>query len=406
MDSQLPNLSELSDLVIKKIGTPRFPTPLSNASRLYVDDQMKVPINALVKSDGSETGQRGPAFEIAGPRRSIFFDPTATRCAIVTCGGLCPGLNDVIRSIVWSLSYQYGIESIIGYRYGYLGLRKYPLQPAMKLDPDVVDEIHNDGGTILASSRGNPTVDEMVDTLVRDQISALFVIGGDGTFSGAHALALEIEKRQLPIAIIGIPKTIDNDIYCVERTFGMSTAVAVAKKVISCAHAEAKGAYNGIGLVKLMGRESGFIAAYATLANSDVNFCLVPEENLQLEGKNGFLQILSCRLAKKQHAVIVVAEGVARQIPGQPADIGIFLKEKISDYFKSRDIPISLKYIDPSYTIRSVPANADDSAFCLLLGQYAVHAAMSGRTDMFVSYWNQHFTHVPFTAVIGKSKTT
>jgi len=366
--------------------------------------------------DHENSGEEPPMLEVAGPRRKIFFEPRKLNCGIVTCGGLCPGLNDVIRTITLSLIWQYGVRIVLGFRYGYAGLSsKAPAPPAV-LSPEEVDEIHLKGGDILSSSRGPQEPEDIVNNLQKREIGILFVIGGDGTLKGACQIIKIIKKRGLKISVIGIPKTIDNDICGIERSFGFSTAVEASRSAILSAHAEAKGAWNGVGLVQLMGRESGFIAAYATLANSDVNFCFIPEAPLVLEGENGFLRALERRLDKKHHAVIVVAEGVGETLENgkehvtdasgniMREDIGIFLKDRITQYFKEKDKPISLKYIDPSYMIRSLPADSNDSAFCLMLGQNAVHAGMSGRTNMVIGYWNQYFVHIPISLAILKRK--
>ena len=334
------------------------------------------------------------------------------KCGIVTCGGLCPGLNSVIRAIVLSLYHNYGVRTVYGFPYGYEGLTyRYGHKP-IELNPVTVDRIHEQGGTILGSSRGNQDIGEMVDTLERMNIGILFTLGGDGTLRGASAISEEIDRRRLKIAVIGIPKTIDNDISYIQRSFGFATAVSEAGRAITAAHIEAKGARNGIGLVKLMGRESGFIAAYAALAYSDVNFCLIPEVPFALES---FLEVLNQRLERKGHAVIVVAEGAGQDILGKTGekdasgnirfqDVGLFLRDQINAYFQRKGLEFSLKYIDPSYTIRSVPADANDSAFCLLLGQNAVHAGMAGRTDIVIGFWGNEFTHVPISMATSKRK--
>ena len=357
--------------------------------------------------------QNPPAtFELAGPRRQIFFNPAEIACGIVTCGGLCPGLNDVIRSVVMTLSYGYGVKRIYGFRYGYAGLAASRGIEPWLLTPEMVRDIHDDGGTLLGSSRGPQEPADMIERLQQLGVQVLFVVGGDGTLRGASALVQEIQRRNLLISVIGIPKTIDNDIEWVERSFGVATAVEEATRALEAAHAEARGAYNGIGLVRLMGRYSGFITAHATLANADVNFCLVPEVPFGLEG---FLAALEKRLLTRHHAVIALAEGAGQDlIEGEVSkdasgnvklkDIGLFLKEAIRQHFDQKGLETTIKYIDPSYIIRSVPANAVDSEYCLALGQHAVHAGMSGRTDMMVGYWNQYFTHVPITMAIQKRK--
>jgi 6-phosphofructokinase 1 len=349
---------------------------------------------------------------MAGPRRKIYFDPSKLKCGIVTCGGLCPGINDVIEAIVMELYYHYGVRSIFGFRYGFEGLSPKYKHPPLELTPEVVTNIYVQGGTILGSSRGNQDVEEMVDTLERMNMGLLFTIGGDGTLKGARAIAAEIKKRKLKIGVVGIPKTIDNDISFVQNSFGFITAVSEARTAINTAHIEALGARNGIGLVKLMGRESGFIAAYATLSNADVNLCLVPEVPFTLEG---LMSEIKDRLERRSHCVILAAEGAGQEFFQQSGatdpsgnlrlgDIGVFLKEQINAHFKEIGMDITLKYIDPSYTIRSVRANPYDSYFCLNLGHHAAHAGMSGLTNMLIGFWNGQFTHVPISLAVSARK--
>ena len=367
-----------------------------------------------------ENASRGIMFfELAGPREKIYFDPETLTCGIVTCGGVCPGLNDVIRAITIELYGWYGAKKVLGFRYGYKGLTKNTGFPPVLLTSDNVDDIHERGGTILASSRGAHEVRDMVGTLLENGVNILFTIGGDGTMKGARDIAAHIRKEKLDIAVIAVPKTIDNDINYVRMSFGFQTAVQESKAVIASAHIEAKGAPNGVGLVKLMGRHSGYIAAQATLANSNVNYCLIPEVPFRLRGEGGFFDVLRKRLEKKHHAVIVVAEGAGQDLirtdpAGQQCDlsgnarlkdIGHFLKENIEEYFRSVDTEVNIKYIDPSYTIRSVPANAMDSSYCLALGQNAVHAGVTGRTNMAVGHWNNHFIHVPIPMAVEKRNT-
>ena len=419
MDAHCLRPDELPNLTIEKLGRPMITSPLTQGSRHFIDDHEKILLYSHSENLKAYKNSRKepPMFERAGPRRKIFFDPEKLSCGIVTCGGLCPGLNDVIRTIVLSLIWQYGVKNVFGFRYGYAGLSSKAPQKPLLLTPDLVDEIHLKGGDILSSSRGPQDSDDMVDNLEKRGIGLLFVIGGDGTLRGASELIKVIKRRGLKIGVVGVPKTIDNDISGIEQSFGLSTAVEAARSAICAAHEEAKGAWNGVGLVKLMGRDSGFIAAYATLANSDVNFCFIPEVPLVLEGENGFLRSLEKRLAKKHHALIVVAEGAGQGLTEEERfqkrdasgnivhkDIGPLLKQKIIRYFKDKKKPLVLKYIDPSYMIRSVPANSKDSAFCLMLGQNAVHAGMSGRTNMVIGYWNQYFTHIPISLTILKRK--
>jgi 6-phosphofructokinase 1 len=400
------------DFAVPRLGECRIPSPMTGVQ--FVSDEERVLYDADLEKVKSlfQGGKTPPTLEMGGPRERIYFDPSKLKCGIVTCGGLCPGLNDVIRAIVMSLFHHYGVRTVFGFRYGYEGLsHKYGDAP-LELTPEEVADIHEKGGTILGSSRGGQDVSDMVDTLERMNVGILFTIGGDGTLRGAHAIAEEAERRGLKIAVIGVPKTIDNDISHVERSFGFETAVSEAATAIYSAHAEAEGARNGIGLVKLMGRESGFIAANAALAISDVNFCLVPEVRFSLAS---FLEALRVRQEKRGHTVIVVGEGAGQDLLAATGerdasgnvrlgDIGIFLRDRINSYFKSIDMEVNLKYIDPSYTIRSMPANPHDSVFCLLLGHNAVHAGMTGRTDMLVSNWRREFTHVPIPLAMSERK--
>lgn len=396
---------------IPRLGEPRFASPVSLH---FVSDDERVLYDSDPKAVQAAwaAGTQPACFELAGPRRKIFFDASKLSCGIVTCGGLCPGLNDVIRSVVFGLSYHYGVQTVWGFRFGYEGLVERVGKQPLLLTPDVVDAIHEDGGTILGSSRGPQDVGQMVDTLQRMGIGILFALGGDGTQRGALAIAEETRRRNLPISVIGIPKTVDNDVSFVQQSFGFHTAVSQTRTPIIGAHWEAKGVRSGVGLVKLMGRYSGFIAAYATLANSDVNFCLVPEVPFTLPG---FLDVLRLRLERRGHAVVVVAEGAGQELlQANPecdasgnlklADIGLFLKDQIKRHFNAAGLEVNVKYIDPSYTIRSMRTDAHDAAFCLMLGHHAVHAGMSGRTAMLVGDWRGEFTHVPIAAAVSLRK--
>jgi 6-phosphofructokinase 1 len=391
------------DLSISRLGECRIPSPMQTDQFVGDGEHVLYHDRAEEFKEYFCAGREPPRFELAGPREKIYFDPSKLKCGIVTCGGLCPGLNDVIRAVVLGLFYHYGVNTVFGFRYGFEGLSYRYGHVPLELTPEVVKDIHRMGGSILASSRGPQEVSEMVDTLEQMNVGLLFTIGGDGTLRGAQAIGEEIDRRRLKIGIIGIPKTIDNDISFVDASFGFETAVAESRTAIEAAHTEATGVRNGIGLVKLMGRESGFIAAYATLANSDVNFCLIPEAPFTLEG---FLGALKERLERRGHAVIVVGEGAGQNLMGETgerdasgnirfSDIGLFLKDRINGYFKKIGMEVNLKYIDPSYTIRSLPANPRDSVFCLLLGRHAVHAGMTGRTNMVVGFWKRDYTHVP-----------
>jgi 6-phosphofructokinase 1 len=402
------------DFSIQSLGTNTIP------SNVTVNDFTPEDKRILFNSDlqhyrESRASDALPlSLEVAGPREKLFFDPPKTKAAIVTCGGLCPGINDVIRSLVMQLHHRYGARNIIGIRYGFQGLIPRFGHDVLDLTPDVVDEIHTEGGSILSSSRGIQDIGEIIDVLKRMNIDIFFCIGGDGTMRAAQAITEEIQRRRLNISVIGIPKTIDNDLNLIDKTFGFDTAISEAVKAIQCAHVEAKGAPLGIGLVKIMGRQSGHIAVHAALAQNDVNFVLVPEVPFDLKGENGFLKALENRLRRRRHCVILVAEGACQDLLRQSAgekierdasgnlklkDVGIFLKGIIQEYCSEIGLEINLKYIDPSYMIRSVRANAIDSIYCGALGQYAVHAGMAGKTGMLVGLFRGAYVHLPLKAV-------
>ncbi len=401
---------------IKNLGPCEFASPLQTASSLEIkfrSDDERVLLEHKVNIQGPPIDPRedgAPSFEMAGPRARMFFDPSRTTAGIVTCGGLCPGLNDIIKGLVTQLWTRYGVTKIFGFRYGYQGLVQSMGHTPITLRPESVKQIHLLGGTVLGSSRGNQPVDQMVDTLEDMGVDILFVVGGDGSLRGAEAISDEIERRGLRKSVVGIPKTIDNDIRYLDKSFGFETAFAEAVKVVRTAHAEALGAPNGIGLVRLMGRASGFIACYAALADGNVDFVLIPEIDFQLDGERGLLEAIRYKIAKKKSAVIVVAEGAGQRLMEgyeerdasgnvRPKDIGIFLRDKITGFFKDRRLDLSLKYIDPSYAIRSVPANAQDNFYCQHLAQQAVHAAMAGKTAMLVGRWHGAYVHVPISFV-------
>lgn len=405
-------------LAVERLGQPRIESTIRREMLArFVSDNERVLLDDVYDAEDGIQFQPGAelGLERAGPREKVFFDSSKSQAGIVTCGGLCPGLNDVIRSITLALWHNYGVRRIWGFQYGYEGFVPTYGHAAIPLNPDVVDGWQEIGGTKLGSSRGPQEPADIVDCLERMSINMLFVIGGDGTLRGAMAIKDEVTRRGLKIAIIGVPKTIDNDILFIDESFGFQSAYTSAVQSLSCAHIESKGAFNGVGLVKLMGRHSGFIACAAALAMSDVNFVLIPEVDFELHGPAGFLAALKRRLEKRHHAVIVVAEGAGQKLfqsdgakdasgNSKLGDIGIHLRDVIAEYLKKELPSSSVKYIDPSYIIRSVPANASDSIYCLQLGQDAVHAAMTGRTGMIVGRWHGLNVHIPMAVVTMKRK--
>jgi 6-phosphofructokinase 1 len=388
---------------VSTLGEPRFASTRSHT----VSDDIRIPERIEI---GAEPGLQ---FELAGPREKLFFDAKHTRAGIVTCGGLCPGLNNVIRSLVLELHYGYGVRDILGFRGGYRGLDPARGEAPDQLTPEYVDDIHQKGGTVLGSSRGPVDTNIAVDSLIARGINMLFTIGGDGTQRGSNDLYQEAKKRGHALCVVGVPKTVDNDVGYVARTFGFFSAVEEAKRVLDCAHTEARSVPGGIGLVKIMGRHAGFLTAAATVASQDVNFALIPEVPFALDS---FLATLRERMLHKSHCVIAVAEGAGQDLLAADAgerdasgnvklkDIGPFLREKIEAYFKAAGVPVVMRYFDPSYQIRSTPANSEDSILCDLYARNAVHAAMAGKTGLVIGFLHERFIHVPIELLSRQDK--
>jgi len=406
------------DFTIDDLGKPTIQSPLlmskiqGDKIANYVTDEQFIRLDTVITPGHQHPIKKSQALQMAGPREKIYFSPAHVHAGIVSCGGLCPGINDVIRAIVRCLWYRYGVKRISGIRYGYLGFLPEHQFDLMELNPSLVDDIHKLGGTFLGSARGGGRdVEKIVDTMERLNLNMVFIIGGDGTQRGTLDIAEEVDKRKLKIALIGIPKTVDNDFAVIDRSFGFNTAVSKAVEVVKAAHVEANSAINGIGLVKVMGRDSGFIAAHTALASHEVNFVLVPEVPFNLEGENGFLHHLEERLKKRHHAVIVIAEGAMQDMllkekkfdaggNVKMVDVGVYIRSRIINYFEEKKMEINLKYIDPSYAIRSAPADPDDSIYCERLGNAAAHAAMAGKTKIIIGLVNNEFVHLPIKTVI------
>ena len=393
-------------MITTTLGDAKFESPLATS------DASEILVPADIQWSNGIPSEDLMLFEKSGPRAKLFFNPVATRAAIVTCGGLCPGLNNVIRSVTRELRRAYGVTSVLGIRGGYKGLDPARGKPPIELTEELVEEIHQKGGTLLGTSRGPVDSTLAVDFLIAQKVDILFTVGGDGTQRGGHALYHEAARRGHPLAVVGIPKTIDNDVRYVSRTFGFGTAVDEAVRVIDSAHTEARSVDNGVSVVKLMGRHAGFIAAAATVASQDVNFCLVPEQPFVLKS---LLASLESRLEKKEHAVIVVAEGAGQDLLGKSGEtdasgntkleeIGHFLRDMIEAHFKSRGIEMTMRYFNPSYQIRGCAANTEDALLCDRLGRHAVHAAMAGRTGLVISYLNGQFVHVPIDLIAAGGK--
>ena len=401
---------EESTMNIPVLGATRFPSPL----RRWVGESERVPATILRTVDAPSEDRL--LFELAGARQHLFFNPPETRAGVVTCGGLCPGLNDVIRSLFLEMHHAYGVKDVLGFRWGYQGLDPEHGAEPLILTHEMVDRIHLQAGTILGTSRGPVDTARAVENLIRRRVNVLFTIGGDGTQRGAQQLVMKAKRQGHALSVVGIPKTIDNDIPFVARSFGFLTAVEEATKVLQRAHTEARSVQNGIALVKLMGRHAGFLTAEATLASQEVNFTLIPEVPFRLEGQGGFLAALEQRILRREHAVIAVAEGAGQELMGNTGkerdpsgnvrlrDIGLFLRERIEEWFNERNIPFVMRYFDPSYIVRSSPDNAEDTVLCDQFARHAAHAAMAGKTGLVIGYLHDRFIHVPIELLATQQK--
>lgn len=404
----LQDVPHLSDYIP---DLPTYPNPLQDnpaysvVKQYFVDMDDSVTQKIVVHKDT----KRGIHFRRAGPRQKVYFDSGEVHACIVTCGGLCPGLNTVIREIVCGLYHMYGVTKVIGIDGGYKG---FYAKNTVTLDPKVVNDIHKRGGTIIGTSRGGHDTTKIVDSIQDRGINQVYIIGGDGTQKGAAVIYEDIRQRGLKVAVAGIPKTIDNDIPVIDRSFGFDTAVEEAQRAINAAHVEAESMENGVGLVKLMGRYSGFIAMYATLASRDVDCCLIPESPFYLEGKGGLFEYMEKRLKENGHMVIVIAEGAGQELLTESLnekdasgnkllkDVGLWISHNIKEHFtQRRKMTINLKYIDPTYMIRAIPSNASDNVYCTLLAQSAVHGAMAGFTGFTVGLVNGRHTYIPFQCI-------
>ena len=418
-------MDEKFDFTIEQLGPCKVKSPIELSTKhgdfraCFVRDAGHVRhlVNVFTDEETDNTLDSSTLLQKAGPRENIYFNPAHVNAAICTCGGLCPGLNDVVRAVVRCLYYRYGVRRIHGFRFGFKGFFPESGFQTIDLTPQVVDDIHKIGGSFLGTSRGGGNrVSDIADAVESLSINMLFIVGGDGTQRGALEIAEELEKRNLKVAVVGIPKTVDNDLLFIDRSFGFETAIQKAKETVEAVHMEANSQVNGIGLVKLMGRESGFIATATALASHETNFCLIPEVPFDLDGPNGFLSYLETRIRERHHAVIIVAEGAGQELfPDTGAtdasgnkklgDIGIFLRDKINAYFEAKNIHVNMKYIDPSYQIRSAVTTANDSIYCERLGNNAVHAAMAGKTKCVVGLVHDKYVYIPMSLVtISRNK--
>jgi len=361
----------------------------------------------------------------AGPRKSLYWDPKKTKAAIVNCGGLCPGLNSVIRELVMSLD-MYGCKDIYGIVGGYKGV----MEPEkwLKLTPKYVEEMHVKGGSFLVSDRGNPPHLDMAKMYQKHGINQVYIIGGDGTAKGAMQTYEQMlgprpgkgykgvdlmQAIDHGCSMCSIPKTIDNDIPVLDFTFGFHTAVAKAVEAIDTAYTEATCNANCMGLVKLMGRHAGFIAMYACIAARHVDLCLISEMDVDMEEVKKYI---AEKMKTQKYCTVVIAEGLGDTLiqgggvdaGGNKtlADVGPWFKKQIEAHMKATGAPFTCKYIDPSYIIRAAPPDAFDSVYCSNLAQSAVHGCFAGYTGFCVGKYANHYAMLPIDEITSRKSRT
>ena len=388
---------------VKIFDGKKIKNPLKNNDAFkdsyFVEEDTLIKTNIIKTTDSDEENY----FVRAGPRKEIAWDPIHTKVAIVTCGGLCPGLNTVIRELYITLHHKYGVKFVYGVKNGYKGFYSDNL---VRLDDDIIRDIHHKGGSILGTSRGGTDVKKIVDSIAHRGISHLYAIGGNGTQKGLFEINKEIKKRGLCVSVVGIPKTIDNDLCIIDKSFGFDTSVQEAQRAIQAAKVEIEAFNNAVGIVKVMGRNSGFIAMYSSLASKDVDCCLIPEIPFDIEYDHGVLHYIKECLHKKDKILIVVSEGAGQHYINDPVnknlnDFGIWLCEVV----RSNVPNVCIKYIDPTYTIRAITPNASDSIYCTILAQSAVHGAFCGYTNFIVGPVNGKHAYIPLQMAIHETNT-
>eukprot|EP00277_Geminigera_cryophila_P010553 CAMPEP_0179411468 /NCGR_PEP_ID=MMETSP0799-20121207/3916_1 /TAXON_ID=46947 /ORGANISM="Geminigera cryophila, Strain CCMP2564" /LENGTH=462 /DNA_ID=CAMNT_0021183545 /DNA_START=1 /DNA_END=1386 /DNA_ORIENTATION=+ len=409
-------LPHLSDWLPKQNAACESPLLALLSNTVSTDETC---LDVIIIDSIQEEGRQYRQWIRAGPREALYFDPRKVVAGIVTCGGLCPGLNNVIQAITKTLHENYGADKVWGIPFGYKGfLSASGTQdfPWKELTSNTVSLIHKRGGTILGSSRGNRPdehIDAIMERLIKEGVTQLYVIGGDGTHKGANAISQEAVKRKLAMTVCCVPKTIDNDIAFIDKSFGFESAVGTAVGVINCALIEAQDSEQGVGIVKLMGREAGFVAVMATLASNDVDICLIPEGPFDVDK---LCTYIGQRLDRHGHCIIVIAEGAGtehfkdadlgvdasgnRRLP----DVGLWLKEQIRSWWQEHGRAIQVRYIDPSYQLRSVSANPSDSVYCSDLGSTAVHGCMAGFTGFSAGRINQRYVYIPIEEMCKAKK--
>lgn len=319
------------------------------------------------------------------------------KLGILTGGGDCPGLNAVLRACA-----RYCNErgtSLIGYMNGWQGVLE---GESMLLDRRAVKGIVHLGGTILGTSRTDPLevnggLARMKHTLEEDGVEGLIVVGGDGTLSAALELSRE------GFNVLGVPKTIDNDLCGTDVTFGFDTAVSIATDAIDRLHTTAE-AHKRVIVVEVMGNHSGWIAAYAGIAGG-ADVVLVPEVPFEL--RDVCDRIRDRERRGRSFSIVVIAEGarsleradepVERRGKIRPGQISFWLADEIE-----KAIGTETRFVVLGHIQRGGTPTAYDRILATRYGIHAAELAMQGRWGMMVSLSGRHMDAVPLEEAVGQ----
>jgi phosphofructokinase-like protein len=327
------------------------------------------------------------------------------RIGVLTGGGDCPGLNAVIRAVVRTCDVRYN-SSVVGFLDGWRGLMED--RRIQLANDDRNDRLLTKGGTILGTARVNPDkllagLDQIKQTMEDNGIDVLIPIGGEGTLTAAHWLSEE------NVPVVGVPKTIDNDIDCTDVTFGHDTALQVATDAIDRLHSTAE-SHQRVMLVEVMGRHAGWIALNAGLA-SGAHMTLIPEQPFDVEEV--------CRLIKQRfirgdsHFICVVAEGA------KPAEGSMQLRDGGIDEFGhvrftgvahqlgveiEKRIKKEVRTTVLGHVQRGGTPTAYDRVLATRFGVNAADAAHSGEFGMMVSLRGQEIGRVPLAEAVKQLK--
>jgi 6-phosphofructokinase 1 len=391
-----------------------------------------------------------PRFLRTGEQPEYRFDPTDVTIGILIAGGIAAGLNMVVDSIVkrhFALATQIaGGEPqslrIYGYDGGYKGMmqsKRFLLAPTegagrranypAGLPIRATDGQATSGGsTLVKAGRGEELTDEQailslarehVRKIVTEGLDILYVIGGNGTLSWAARLCEALEEMQdaKPIAIVGGPKTMDNDVFFTDATFGFRTAVDVATNFVLGIHHDAR-AQDRIGLLEVFGASAGWVALHAHADSGEGDEVLIPERMPEKrEDHNdflgGILDYVEKRLEDNDHAVVVVAEGAMpewqwRDAGAKDRAFANLLSKMKQRYGPARaeagKEPFAISDVRTRYLVRGTPPNTYDIELCKVTGRLMVDTALAGFTGCAVHRWQNDYVLVPFRTAAERLK--